>query len=831
MFRKLSLCGVLTLVVCASAQIEHHPKNAGGTQARNVSGSSSEGQYFNPALLGVERSPKGAALLGPIGDFGAGYWSDKLALRPYRGWFSGDERSYAAVVGRMLFESIRADATSNEDENARLIAERVKGGTSLYFGSRASLLSFAYGHLGFDMNTHVDIETRLPEGMMQVIFPYGTNGLTEGASLDFSDMKMEAVWATDLSVSLGLPLSIPALHDIFKLRYAAGGVGVKYVLGHGIFRQTTDNATLDFTSSGLKLDADVTLQQAGLGLHGAWLFTNPFDNGFSLPVNGHGIGVSAGGILYDDKASLSINIDDLGVIFWVNDVKDVNYRIRGQDLDLEDVFYANDNKSDQDNDGDVDDDDWLLTLFNQKTDKVPVSSDSLEEANGFVSFLPLTLNVGYSYTWSYERHVNQKLRFVADYITAGANYRQHFTPGPGRSFIPRLSMGGEFGMVRSFVPLRLGLVLGGSERIASSFGAGFNFRYVSLNAAYKAIGTPVLIPKRGMELAAGLNVNWGMVIDSDKDGIIDRDDKCPFKAEDRDGFEDEDGCPEEDNDHDGIVDLQDKCPNVAEDGDAYEDGDGCPEYDNDADGVADTLDKCPLVVEDRDNFEDGDGCPEFDNDKDGVPDSTDRCPITAEDTDSFEDEDGCPDYDNDKDGIADTLDRCPLQAEVYNGFEDNDGCPDTLKKPTPKEEKELVTKLSSINFKSNSAELTANSFTSLNFIVTFLMQYPHLRYEVQGHTDSQGEDEYNLLLSAARASTVRSYLVHQGVPANRIIAIGYGEQRPVADNALAEGRAQNRRVQFKIIETVDEYEMLKRQEEIFEARIREANISGSGKRF
>jgi OOP family OmpA-OmpF porin len=81
--------------------------------------------------------------------------------------------------------------------------------------------------------------------------------------------------------------------------------------------------------------------------------------------------------------------------------------------------------------------------------------------------------------------------------------------------------------------------------------------------------------------------------DRDGDGIPDVKDRCPDEPEDRDGFEDEDGCPDPDNDKDGILDGKDKCPNEAEDFDSFEDEDGCPDPDNDKDGIPDPADKCP----------------------------------------------------------------------------------------------------------------------------------------------------------------------------------------------------------------------------------------------
>ena len=103
--------------------------------------------------------------------------------------------------------------------------------------------------------------------------------------------------------------------------------------------------------------------------------------------------------------------------------------------------------------------------------------------------------------------------------------------------------------------------------------------------------------------------------------------------------------PKEDNDpdKDGILGAADKCPTEAEDKDGFEDTDGCPDLDNDADGIADQNDKCPMEAEDKDGFQDDDGCPDPDNDGDGVPDAADKCPDQPETKNGFQDDDGCPD--------------------------------------------------------------------------------------------------------------------------------------------------------------------------------------------
>lgn len=101
-----------------------------------------------------------------------------------------------------------------------------------------------------------------------------------------------------------------------------------------------------------------------------------------------------------------------------------------------------------------------------------------------------------------------------------------------------------------------------------------------------------------------------LALDSDGDGIPDEVDQCPDVAEDKDGFEDEDGCPDYDNDADGIPDVKDQCPNEPEDMDGFQDTDGCPDKDNDRDGIPDVVDKCPNQPETFNGYKDDDGCPD-----------------------------------------------------------------------------------------------------------------------------------------------------------------------------------------------------------------------------
>ncbi len=246
--------------------------------------------------------------------------------------------------------------------------------------------------------------------------------------------------------------------------------------------------------------------------------------------------------------------------------------------------------------------------------------------------------------------------------------------------------------------------------------------------------------------------------------------------------------------------------------------DGCPEPDNDKDGVLDVVDgavdalgfgNCRDNPEDKDDFEDPDGCPDPDNDKDGVLDVADGavqpngfgvCLNNPEDKDGFEDEDGCPDPDNDKDTILDVADKCPLKPETVNGFEDEDGCPDTKEKNVQITDTQIVI-LKKVFFAYDRDIIKPESFGILDEVVSVLSENLWInKIRVDGHTDHDGPDVYNLDLSTRRAAAVMRYLQGKGIDPARLSSAGFGESVPLASNRTAKGRADNRRVEFTILE-------------------------------
>jgi outer membrane protein OmpA-like peptidoglycan-associated protein len=251
-------------------------------------------------------------------------------------------------------------------------------------------------------------------------------------------------------------------------------------------------------------------------------------------------------------------------------------------------------------------------------------------------------------------------------------------------------------------------------------------------------------------------------------------------------------CLNEDGDRDGVPDRVDRCPKDPEDKDGFEDGDGCPDPDNDRDGHNDTRDKCPNEPEDVDGFRDDDGCPDPDNDDDGVADALDRCAAQAEDKDGFEDEDGCPEPDNDKDGYLDAADKCPNQA----GPAGSDGCPGKFRFINITADK--IELRQTIFFRTGKAEIMSKSYPLLDEVALALKSRPTIKVRIEGHTDSRGNRLLNTALSQARADSVLAYLVGHGIATDRLEARGFGPDQPIETNKTALGREKNRRVDFVI---------------------------------
>ena len=315
------------------------------------------------------------------------------------------------------------------------------------------------------------------------------------------------------------------------------------------------------------------------------------------------------------------------------------------------------------------------------------------------------------------------------------------------------------------------------------------------------------------------NIRYKIPSDIDGDKVSDGRDDCKYDP----GLLTLNGCP--DTDGDGIPDKEDYC--------IYAPGpkeyNGCP--DSDGDGVIDLNDQCP----DKPGLAVHYGCP--DRDKDGVIDVADRCP----DVPGIEFNNGCPFEnpgcctDNDGDGVTNKEDKCPeISGSIYN-----DGCPidssniekielnENKKEVDPNHTEEKIEEIKSEQEIQDVPDGTLISqLTSDNKIETLNVYFntddatladaynekildlskrfdfsENSKYQVLiiGHTDNDGSEDYNLILSKKRAETVRRKLQAYGADYDQIEVYYYGEWKPLKDNNNEAQKKFNRRVEIQIL--------------------------------
>ena len=282
--------------------------------------------------------------------------------------------------------------------------------------------------------------------------------------------------------------------------------------------------------------------------------------------------------------------------------------------------------------------------------------------------------------------------------------------------------------------------------------------------------------------------------DSDGDGILDPQDACPTVP----GVHNEDptqnGCPPpDDRDGDNILDAEDACPDVK--GIKHEDPqkNGCPS-DRDGDGILDVDDACPDVKGIPDADPQKNGCPDRDGDK--IFDAEDACPDVKGVPDADPKKHGCPPpVDTDGDKIFDPDDACPNEKGIRHRDPRKNGCP----KVTVSETEIFI--LEQVQFDTGKSTIKKVSDPLLDEVAGVLKAHPEiLKVEVQGHTDDRGSRGMNMVLSKARAAAVMRALFKRGIERKRLTSNGYGPDKPIAPNTTDDGRQQNRRVQFNILE-------------------------------
>jgi OOP family OmpA-OmpF porin len=200
--------------------------------------------------------------------------------------------------------------------------------------------------------------------------------------------------------------------------------------------------------------------------------------------------------------------------------------------------------------------------------------------------------------------------------------------------------------------------------------------------------------------------------------------------------------------------------------------------DSDGDGVIDQLDKCPNTP--KGTRVDGAGCPLPEPRKvtvvkqviEPVPLNFDNneCPVKTD----------LPD--RDRDGVEDAIDQCPNTPCDFSV--DKNGCP--------------IKAILRIHFDTAKWDIKPESLPKVEKFAQFLLKNKGSLVRIEGHTDSRGSDNYNMVLSKKRAESVRKKLIELGVSPSRLTAVGKGEKEPIATNKTAEGMAKNRRIEVHL---------------------------------
>ncbi len=330
--------------------------------------------------------------------------------------------------------------------------------------------------------------------------------------------------------------------------------------------------------------------------------------------------------------------------------------------------------------------------------------------------------------------------------------------------------------------MRGDITVGGDSYLDSAerpFEADFAFRYRFINnpdlwahnlsmtlgigTGTNAVGVP------DVRVMLGLSFHWvnggALNIDAEYGGYITPPEPCP----------DPEMTP--------LSQIPDRCRNKL--------------IDTDGDTIPDNDDACPFKG--RVGFIDEHGCPP-DTDGDGYVDYEDLCPNEGIEVMGRVDRNGCPIKDTDKDGFYDDVDKCPNNPETFNGFEDEDGCPDADPDALVELADGKINIKEQVFFETSKAIIKPESFELLDQVAKLLIDNPHVgNIMIEGHTDSRGKYKSNMKLSQDRADSVRKYLIKAGVDASRLTAKGYGPDRPIDTNDTAEGRANNRRVEFVVL--------------------------------
>lgn len=529
--------------------------------------------------------------------------------------------------------------------------------TLLSANLQINLLDFGFragkSYWNFSLTEKIDGNIGIPQDFMKLLL-YGTNDPKYINNFDLTSFGGDLSIYTEAGLGYSKKINDQWAYGVkFKFLYGTANVSLvnqKDSLYAGIDKwkatglgtinySTADNIT--FPVGGYKPSISNWAQPAGLG--------GGIDLGLTYKPTKH--------------LTFSAAVTDLGMIKWTKNTNRIDYTVNAKYTGFNDLTLNSD----------------FGKLTSQLVDSLINSTSSTKTTGAYTTYTSPKLNVGLEY--GFFKNNNVSVGVLSRTMKYNQKYYQELTGSLNIRPIDWFNMSVSYSVMNggmSNIGAGLGLRTG---MLHWFFSADYlsisNAKYplasiadtlgVTLPSFAQKLNIPFAYNQNRMNFAVGVNIVFGNRKDADKDGVVDRRDKCPetpFGV-----IVDKKGCPV-DNDGDGVPDYQDKCPNTPKEAYNKIDMTGCP-LDTDNDSVPDYLDKCPDTPLASIGFVDKTGC-SLDTDKDGVFDYLDKCPKTPKGV--VVDAHGCP-VDTDGDGVADYIDLCPGTVAQARGMVDKNGCP------------------------------------------------------------------------------------------------------------------------------------------------------------
>jgi hypothetical protein len=429
----------------------------------------------------------------------AGYWSDKLAIVPYREYLSiGNQDNLSRLAAQLLTESFNLAGKSAE-ETSQIITDAMKDGASVYGHLSFSPLELVSGSIVAGLSSSISFTCDLPEAPFLLLFSE-KNGLRTGSDLPLTHLGVKACITTDIEVHYAKQISVNK--SILMLNKMTCGVvecdnayiinGMTVSLGNAMLDMATTNGGIHLNGDGSELyaDAQFRLRGAGINLRNGDILNVTKENGF--PVSGIGLGLNSSLLITGEHTILAVGFKKFGPMVW-GEMKEAEISLKTANISVAELFQKNYQLFNSDNGGQVTGVDTGEIMHN-------VSSN--------VCWLPLSINVFYEYRFSIQSKSKAKW-IIPEYVIPSISYNHSLTSWPGLITGPGLTIGCGAGFIKGILPLSAGWSFGYRKNVTSLLSAGINVKKINLQIGYEATGTPYWYPKRGCTVYLQIVSGWG----------------------------------------------------------------------------------------------------------------------------------------------------------------------------------------------------------------------------------------------------------------------------------------------------------------------------------